>query len=164
MQKVFSAHSLMNGFEGHDSVTMRWFVLERQNPVAPYEEATGERISGLFSVETLDECLTESELSDLTAYLKASRHLDVEADEVSLPIHEGVIPLSAMGTGRLLTLDEHGQERTVPAHGYYDLWSQEGYSLPFKVRGYYDLNDGHAHLHHGVHLAKEHAAKEQAVA
>lgn len=124
----------------YDGMHVWWLVWDRPDPIGDYSALLDEtteyqsedgrtRVTGH---ELADELFTAGEASLFAEYLKSTHDEDVTLVEVSLPI---------------AVRDEHGNEQwslgQSPFGGgvdMYCMWREDGYSLPFKVGGYYDVN------------------------
>jgi hypothetical protein len=131
MIKLFTAESIVNEYSGYKNVKFNWFVVERYQPQAPYSELIKDYIPSeehQYSKDAIKEFFTEEEVILFEKYLYR-KHADdqkkLEIEEVDLPIPNNMLPFGAIGEGSL--------------DGYYDLYGEVGYNLPFAVSAYYDL-------------------------
>lgn len=130
--KLFSAHSIRNGFRGYDEVKIHWFRCRKQ-PVAPYEEliadyAELEDWEEPYAQEAINEYFTAEEvkLLKIILWVKFGRK-EVEITEIPLPTPaKDIIPAN----------------RAIPLGGMKDvlILSDGSGPLPFGVEGYYDLS------------------------
>jgi hypothetical protein len=107
---------------------IEWFCEERTDPIGPLEqlveECRGE--SNLMDYYALS--FTKNEIKMLDAYLWEKYGWMASKSKRKIPILE-----------QILSMNEKGEFSTVNATKelrYVDLSSQDGYDLPFKVRGY----------------------------
>jgi hypothetical protein len=135
MEALFSAHSLVNTLKYKDrlyeNVRIDWFVKERSIPPFPVETA-------MLHYDQLSESqrndaeaylkglFTDEETRQLSQHLKEKKNLGVTVEEVTFPIAK--MP----DTRKSLALN--------PGTGFYRLYQKEGYNLPFKVEGFYNIN------------------------
>jgi hypothetical protein len=132
--RLFSAHSLVDNFQGSDGVRLNWVCLERENPVAPYETLIegyndlDERVRSYFE-EFIRELFTEDEIRLLEAYLVETVGPELHIQEEPLPASSIFIPMPfrqvCFGKGR----------------GFHNLFGEAQYDLPFKAGAYYDLRN-----------------------
>jgi hypothetical protein len=131
--KLFAVRTVLKSFKGHENVPISWFMDERPSPIYPYEHMIldyrslcGDSKS--LSEECADEFFSESEGELLVPYLKDTYGSEFDrttAEPVRLPLRSNGLPFSA-----------------IPLGGGVDLvliWRKDGYSLPFKVGGFFDL-------------------------
>jgi len=126
--RLYKAWSLADSFMGQDQVRLDWFVVGRSLPVVPYAELiqdydeTQEEIC--YDQILVNELLTESESEELRAYLRRVHQLDLQIEEVALPVKGG-----GLSYGLLLISGEKS---------FYTLADEEGYGLSMPVLGHYD--------------------------
>jgi hypothetical protein len=118
----------------YNCVSIYWFVDRRETPVAPYEQV----IEGYANLserdqhmaQTIaDEALTAEEVELLREYLHRVHDDCIWTRSVDLPIKNvnGTMPFGG-----------------VPAGGgcdFYMMPEEDGYDLPFRVWGYFDVRD-----------------------
>ncbi len=134
MKELYSVHSLIRGFtfEGttYEEVKVTWFAAGRAAPLVPYEQAiqdyarlaAGERA---YPQGFVDELFGRAEAEALQAYLGRRRELTTFVEPVELPVMA-----NASGCRRLPR--GHGAD-------FLALHREKGYSLPFKVEGYFSV-------------------------
>lgn len=134
MKELYSVHSLVRGFSykgtTYEEVKVTWFVVERQAPLAPYEEAIqdygqlAER-DRAFPREFIDEQFSRSEAEALKTYLDRRPGLATGIEPVELPVMA-----NASGCRRL----PRGE-----GSDFLLLHREKGYPLPFRVEGYFSV-------------------------
>lgn len=136
--KLFRARSVLDGLLYRetlfDGIVHNWFVCDREPSVVAYSEAIQDYEENFedsrmrsYSEFAVDELFTASEVAALKYYLLAAHGVECEVEEVDIPI-----PLGASGYN------------SIPVGGlcdFYMLYKTESYDLPFKVMGYYDIDD-----------------------
>ncbi len=137
MVKLYRACSVIDNYHGRDGVTFLWFVVNRDKPVAPYEELIAnyqeleqhqdqEQGTLAYLEGYVNELLTEEEVEELKAYLESRHNTELKLEEVEIPVQDSnLCPLGAMPAGG-------GQD-------FYMLSREEGYSLSVPIWAYYDL-------------------------
>jgi hypothetical protein len=114
----------------HD-VKFNWYCLERRDPrqMTANPDAVAKEVSddpGRMLEKDAGRCFTEEEVSSLDAYLWDRYGMSVSREEVVLPLAtEGLI----------------FEKTNSVIYDFLDLSEKEGYPLPFKVWGYYSLQD-----------------------
>lgn len=129
MIKLFRAKSIVE-CRGYKGVTLYWFVEGREQPLAPYSELIKDYdpTEPSYAEGAIKEDFSEEEIKLFEEYFNRMHPGDkLEIKEVDLPISHDMAGFGAIGSGVL--------------DGYYDLYREEGYNLPFKVSAYYDLED-----------------------
>ncbi|HOW44023.1 MAG TPA: hypothetical protein PK919_02495 [Candidatus Aminicenantes bacterium] len=134
MNELYSVHSLIRGFayEGttYEEVKVAWFVAGRAAPLVPFEQAIQDctRLSAserAFPEGYVREFFGREEAQALKAYLDRRRELTTFIEPVELPVMA-----NASGCRRLPR--GHGAD-------FLALHREKGYSLPFKVEGYFSV-------------------------
>lgn len=126
--RLFKAWSKFNNFNGQDQVTVNWFVVGRPKPIAPYEDViiqydeTDEEAwcDQLY----INEFFTEAEITELRDYLLQSHQVELEVEELPLPVMSG-----SLSYGLILISGENQ---------FYSLADEEGYNLSVSVLGHFD--------------------------
>ncbi|MEN8222371.1 MAG: hypothetical protein ABFR36_03845 [Acidobacteriota bacterium] len=136
MKKLFRVTSIINNVTyekiKYDRVLFTWFIVDRIESEIMYEDViinysqlnekdrnNGEKfINELFSYEEAQ--MLKSELD-----LKSSALSTIE--EVKLPVPDHIEPFSSL--------------KTEKGKGFSDLSAFKSYQLPFKVRGFFNIND-----------------------
>jgi hypothetical protein len=147
MGSLFQLSSIVDNFYGRDGVTVEWFRAAREQPQVPYEELIldydllldhylmhyqGPSLEYATSLRKYDEryvceLLTEIEVEQLQEYVARTRGCESAIRELSTPIpHRDLKP-------------PFGETPLGPDQGRYELWAEEGYDLPFKIEGFFDL-------------------------
>ncbi|PKM78055.1 MAG: hypothetical protein CVU90_04900 [Firmicutes bacterium HGW-Firmicutes-15] len=131
MMQLFRAWSVIDGYLGQDQVKFNWFVVGRSNPVVPYEELIENydenRDEACYDQMLVNEFFTEAEVVELRDYLLISHEIELQVEEVLLPVRAG-----GLSYGLLLI---SGQSR------FYTLADEEGYKLSISVLGHFDLEE-----------------------
>jgi hypothetical protein len=113
---------------GQDQVRLDWFVVGRAVPLVPYAELIqdyDEDMEESWCDQVLvNELFTESEGEELRAYLDRSHQLDLQLEEVTLPVKSG-----GLSFGLLLISGKKS---------FYTLADEEGYDLKQSILGHYD--------------------------
>jgi len=136
MKKLFRVSSIINNVKyekkSYDKVLFTWFIVERKLSEIKYDEViinyskindkareNGENyINELFSKE--DAVMLKSELD-----LKSTAITTIE--EVKLPVPDHIEPFSSI--------------KTEKGKGFSDLSEFKSYQLPFKVKGFFNINE-----------------------
>jgi hypothetical protein len=134
MKELYSVHSLVRGFtyEGttYEEVKVAWFVVERRLPLVPFAEAILDYAqldarSRAFPEEYIGELFSRPEAEALKRYLDQRPALTTAIEPVELPAMA-----NASGCRRLPR--GNGSD-------FLGLFREKGYSLPFKVEGYFSV-------------------------
>jgi hypothetical protein len=129
MARLYRAWSVVDGCLGQDQVKFNWFVVGRSIPVFPYEELIDNydenQDEACYDQMWVNEFFTEAEIEDLRDYLRTSHKVELQVEEVLLPVRAGGLSYGL----RLIS----GQSR------FYTLADEEGYKLSISVLGQYDL-------------------------
>lgn len=147
LYRTYSVGNLTRGEEVFHDVRFNWYCLEREQPVVPYEQL-------IADYERLDETLrrglekdvnkyfTEPEASALSEYLSEKYGLELQSEEIELPLKE---------RGSFF------EEGDSVIYDFLELAEREDYSLPFRVWGYYTINNSLSSpsLQHGVMFLKK---------
>lgn len=128
MVRLYKACSVVDNFMGQDQVRLDWFVVGRTVPLAPYAELIqdydADNEDSCFDQVLVNELFTEFEGEELRAYLGKSHQLDLQLEEVTLPVKPG-----GLSYGLLLISGEKS---------FYTLADEEGYDLSLSILGHYD--------------------------
>ena len=128
MVRLYKAWSVVDNFMGQDQVRLNWFVIGRPVPVLPYAELIQDydedEEDSCYDQVLVNELFTECEGEELRAYLGKSHQLDLQLEEVTLPVKPG-----GLSYGLLLISGEKG---------FYTLADEEGYNLRLSILGHYD--------------------------
>lgn len=131
MVRLFRAWSVIDEILGHNQVTFNWFVAGRPTPIIPYEELIEDfdenDEEACYDKMLVNELLTEAEVEELRAYLLSSHKLEIQVEEVSLPIRAG-----GLSYGLLLISGERG---------FYSLADEEEYKLSVSILGHFKLEE-----------------------
>jgi hypothetical protein len=130
MIQLFSVTTRVGEYHGCKDVPFTWFHWNRPTGRRPYAELIENydlAEDNRYSVDCIDEMFTAIEAHALKEYLDRE-HGDygtTTIEEVALPIPNNLIGYGAHAVGG--------------GDDFYMLDSEERYSLPFKVRGYFNL-------------------------
>ena len=138
MVKLYLPYGNLKHLHGNRDITFHWFVKDRREPVAPYEQLlenykqlTPE--GKLQAQRMVDELFSEEEFKSLRTFLYEKYREDVRTGILVPPIN-GI--RQDIGPNRALVRpfaacpdDESG--------GFCRLSEKDGYALPFSVWGYY---------------------------
>jgi hypothetical protein len=127
--RLYKAWSVVDNFMGQDQVRLDWFVVGRTVPLAPYAELIQDYDEDIedscFDQVLVNELFTESEGEELRTYLDRSHQLDLQLEEVAVPVKPG-----GLSYGLLLISGEKS---------FYTLADEEGYNLRLSILGHYDV-------------------------
>ena len=128
--RLYSVSSVIDDWpykeDRYVGVVVQWLVVDRQEPVAPYEKCIENyNPSDPYQKGLLDECFTLTEATALAEHLKKHHDTNCKLVEVKLPMPGGDIPLSYVTVGGGCDLHMLNKE--------------DGYELPFAVYGYFDI-------------------------
>ncbi|GAB6181822.1 hypothetical protein JCM14036_31410 [Desulfotomaculum defluvii] len=128
MVRLFRAWSVVDNFNGQDQVKFNWFVVGRQIPIGSYEELIenyDQNDQDAWCDQLLlNEFFTEAEIGELRHYLLNYHHLEVQVEEVFLPIRSGGL--------------SYGLQLINGVNGFYSLADEADYSLSISVLGHFD--------------------------
>jgi hypothetical protein len=147
---LYRAHStgrFVKGDSIYEDVLFHWYCLERAVPAVDYPAA----IAGYEQMDEelrrpferfVDRHFTEDEVVELGAYLAERYGLDVRSERIELPVKD---------RGFLF------EEGSAVIYEFLELSERPGYSLPFKVWGYFTLHERMEKpmLDDGVELVEE---------
>jgi len=122
-------------YEGwiYDGVTIYWYYRDREIALVSYEQIIEGydfycQLPGVYPEMTVDQMLTYDEAKLLRDYLTNSdSHMEPKIMESDLYIGSKIAHFRH-------TWCEHGR-------GIYNLYLEEGYELPFKVAGYFEIGN-----------------------
>lgn len=127
--RTYSIGDLTRRGEVYHDVRFNWYCMERMEPVAPYETLIAdhgkleERHLDALKKE-VDRYFTEEEVRQLGDYLKTRYGLDLEVEEVNLPVKKRS---GFFAEGNKVIYD------------FLELSERDNYVLSFKVWGYYTI-------------------------
>lgn len=128
MVRLYKAWSIVDNFMGQDQVRLDWFVVGRTVPLGSYNELIQDYDDDLedscYDQVLVNELFTDSEGEELRAYLDRAHQLDLQLEEVTLPVKRG-----GLSYGLLLISGEKS---------FYTLADEEGYNLNLSILGHYD--------------------------
>lgn len=139
--KLYKAYSIVDDFMDESRVKFHWFCWTRENPIGPYERLIIDYEPGDYSEYSINEYFTECEIEQLREYLKRVHDLRIHIEKIILPISKNVIPYSAIGSFSLCKIYENNRIESKLIEDYYVLSNEIEYSLPFEVRGYFNLDE-----------------------
>jgi len=107
---------------------MDWFVVGRTEPPAPWdaiiEDYDENDDNAAYDQIMANELLNRDEVEKLTVYLEDKHQLEINIEEVELPIKSGGL--------------SHGLLLISGAKGFYPLAEEEDYPLEVSILGHYD--------------------------
>jgi hypothetical protein len=129
--RLFRAWSMVDNFLGQDQVKLDWFVVGRTAPPAPYHELISDYDendeNACYDEILANELFTETELQGLENYLAEQHQLDLEWEELVLPLKKGIL--------------SYGLLLISGVKGFYALADESGYDLSMAVLGHYDAKE-----------------------
>jgi DNA polymerase III delta prime subunit len=134
VNKIFSVNSLVRNFpyqgKHYEEVKVNWFVLERKNPLVPYATAIQDyeqldEKERAFPEEYVNEQFSHEEAGALRKYLDRQPATTTQIETIELPVMPNVSGCRRLPAG--------GGNDFLPLH------RGKGYSLPFKVEGYFSV-------------------------
>lgn len=108
-----------------------WFNEGRKNPIGDDEKLLESYRKGNFYDEEVAECFIQDEIEMLRAYLLRRYSWWLRTRKYTSPKIRNILVMNEVG--------EFSFTSPKKALRFVDLSSQEGYNLPFKVRGYGQL-------------------------
>jgi len=147
MVRLFRLTSIVNNFphrgKTYDGVEIRWFVVYRENPIVSYEKPLNGYLKNQdnllhISEENVRELFTEEEANAFKEYLSKEHREECDIREADL-----LTEINPWG---------YGDKTLGHREGFYRLYQEDGYDLPFVVWGYYDVSHAKdvSWLMHGV--------------
>lgn len=144
LYRAYSTGKFVKGSSTYHDVRFHWYCLERAEPAADY----GQVIADYDEMDPdlrkpferfVDRHFTETEVSELRAYLEERYGLGVDAERITLPVRDRAFLF---------------EEGSSVIYEFLELSERPGYTLPFKVWGYFTLKGRLAQpmLDHGVEL------------
>lgn len=127
--ELFIMESVAPELKGYKDVPLTWFVVDREDPVAPYETLidrgrVDKRAPG-YEEAFVDECFTADEAAALAGYLREFYDDEPTVRLVELPVTENIMPFGGIPLGG-------GVDNL-------DISRAPDYDLPFKVCGYFGI-------------------------
>lgn len=121
-------------------VTYHWFYIDRETPLAPYESLIlgyrGLSAEARTRAEHMvDEFLSEEEYRLLRDYLRTRHRDDLRTTVLSAPV-QAIKPDTSTRAGTLRPFRDCADD-PASGSGFCKLSEEEGYSLPFRIWGYY---------------------------
>ncbi|MCX6558717.1 MAG: hypothetical protein NTW95_15015 [Candidatus Aminicenantes bacterium] len=135
MERLFTVHSLVRNFvyqgKRYEEVKINWFVLERKQSLVPFEAAIQEYVQldekeRAFPEEYVNEQFSREEAEALKQYLDRQPLTTTLIETIELPV-----AANASGCRRL--------SANAGGGAFLPLYKGKGYSLPFKVEGYFSV-------------------------
>ena len=131
--KLFQVHSLVDNFIykgiSFDNLKINWFVINRQEPAVPFEQAIVNYLELPSAARVnpenfIKQCFTLAEAEALKQYLASTQKIKAVIVGCSLPVKAHV----------------NGYRDVTPPPGtdYIILHKKPNYSLPFKVEGIFN--------------------------
>jgi hypothetical protein len=131
LAELFRAWSVVDGYLGQNQVKFNWFVAGRSIPLFSYEEMIENYDENqnevCYDEMWVNEFFSEAEVAELRDYLWNSHEIELQVEEVLLPLRAG-----GLSYGLLLI---SGQSR------FYSLADEEDYPLSVSVLGHFVLEE-----------------------
>lgn len=130
---LFQVHSVVNNFiyrgSSYDNMKINWFVINRQEPLVPFDQAIENYSELPFAARVnpenfIKQCFSMAEAESLKQYLASTQKIKAVIEGCSLPVKAHV----------------NGYRDVPPPPGtdYVILHKKSSYSLPFKVEGFFN--------------------------
>jgi hypothetical protein len=130
---LYQVYSVVNNFIykglSYDNLKINWFVINRQEPIVPFEQAIENYSELPFAARInpenfIKQCFTLGEAESLKQYLASTQKIKAVIEGCPLPVKGHV----------------NGYRVIPPQPGtdYIALHNKPGYSLPFKVEGIFN--------------------------
>ena len=135
MKKLFRVSSIINNVtyekKNYDKVLFTWFIVERTESEIKYDEViiNYSKITGKSrknGENYINELFSKEEAFMLKSELDLKSTAFTTIDEVKLPVSDHIKPFSSI--------------KTEKGKGFSDLSEFKSYQLPFKVRGFFNIN------------------------
>ncbi len=135
MKKLFRVSSIINNVtyekKSYDKVLFTWFIIERTDPDIKYDEViiNYSKINDKArknGENYINELFTEEEALMLKSELDLKSTAITTIEEIKLPVPDHIEPFSSL--------------KTEKGKGFSDLSAFKSYQLPFKVRGFFNIN------------------------
>ncbi|MGD2092882.1 MAG: zinc ribbon domain-containing protein [Candidatus Aminicenantes bacterium] len=131
--ELYQVHSVVNNFIyrgiSYDNLKIIWFVINRKEPIVPFEQAIENYSELPFSARVnpenfIKQCFALREAESLTQYLAAAQNIKAVIEGCPLPVKGHV----------------NGYRDIPPPPGtdYVILHKKPNYNLPFKVEGVFN--------------------------
>jgi hypothetical protein len=140
VRKFYSPYGSLRLFEGHQSVALHYFVVDRKEPVAPYNEIVlgydhlPEEQKALSEV-AIRELFTEGEFIAFRNYMEQGHGEDIRTGMLIAPVNI-LKPGNELGLGLTRPFSQHEESG---ASGFFRLSEQIDWKLPFRVWGFYTI-------------------------
>jgi len=130
---LFKVYSLVNNFiykgSSYDNLKINWFVLNRREPVVPFEQAIENYSELPFTARVnpenfIKQCFTLAEAESLKQYLASAQKIRAVIDGCPLPVKANV--------------KGYRDVPPPPTTDYVLLHKKSSYNLPFKVEGFFN--------------------------
>ncbi len=141
MQRLFRVSSIINNvtyeMRTYDRVVFHWFIADREDKDLIYEDKII-NYSKLSEKERenaeryIQELFSEKDATLLKSELDRKSSVITTIEEVKLPIPDHIQP--------------YGLLRVEKGKGFSDLSSHKSYEFPFKVKGFFNINDSYESL------------------
>ena len=125
--RIYRAYSRVY-IEGNGEFKVYWFNEGREEPYTNDEKLLESYREGNLLEKDMAECFLHSEADRLKGYLWRTYHWGLSTSRFNSPYVGDLLAMDAVG--EFTTVNSKKELRCV------DLSSQNGYKLPFKVRGY----------------------------
>ncbi|MCK4888887.1 MAG: hypothetical protein KAS97_03090 [Candidatus Aminicenantes bacterium] len=141
MQRLFRVSSLINNvtyeMKIYDKVAFHWFVADREDNGLIYEDkiinySKLSEKNRKNAERYIRELFSEKDATLLKSELDRKSSIITTIEEVKLPIPDHIQP--------------YGLLRVEKGKGFSDLSSHKSYEFPFKVKGFFNINDSYESL------------------
>lgn len=138
---LYHVYSVVNNFPYHsvyyDNLKINWFVVGREEPQVPFEEAIVNYAKLSLSAKVhpenfIKELFTREEAELLKRYLDSAERVSATIEACGLPVSE-----HAKG---------HRDFPPAPGMDFFILSDKENYNLPFKVEGVFNTKMADRHV------------------
>jgi len=137
---LFGAYSIID--IDNERVKVHWFCEKRDVPIELDEQLIENYEPGNdHQKEYVNEHFTKEEINELQDYLKRVYETELIPLGAELPMSGWSMPFSAIGSYSEFRVDAEGNITSKTIEDYYILSEDEGYSLPFKVWGYFNIEE-----------------------
>lgn len=130
---LFQVYSVVNKFiykgSSYDNLKINWFVLNRQEPIVPFEQAIENYLELPLTARVnpenfIKQCFTLAEAESLKQYLASIQKIRAVIQGCPLPVKARV--------------NGYRDVPTAPGTDYVILHKKSYYNLPFKVEGFFN--------------------------
>lgn len=135
MEKLYKAFGIIKNLrfnsKQYEKIEITWFVVDRPEIDLPYEKlvANFQHLPEEAKLRTkgfIKELITHSELIELKKIFENRKSFSLSYEEVLFPVSEIVQKMKDMPA--------------TEESGFYHLYKEKNYTLPFKIDGYFRVN------------------------